>query len=370
MKATLLAIVLWMFTSLSLAQVYRPNLVINGDMQIDQRNAGAAVACAAADTFGPDRFACFENAATGAMNVQQQSLTSSDSPYLNGIQKSVRIIATTGFSAGAAERSHIYTKIEGYDFAAIAKKTATLSFWVRAKKTGAACVAIRNSVSDRSYIIQYTIAAADTWQEVSSPINFSTGTASGTWNYTNGIGVSIGFTGNFGTDYDDGTNGAWVSTDERGTTACQTNNLLSAINDYIEVTGVRLTDGALKVPFFRAGGGTIEAELLLAQRYYSKSYLISTVPGAVSAAGSVSAIAYSTTNALTSARFPVRMKAAPTVTCYNPSGTSAKMRQLPSGTAYDCTASNISDIGFGLISTSGVAAADNFDLQFTAESEL
>jgi hypothetical protein len=194
-------------------------------------------------------------------------VTAGTAPYTLGLQKAAKLLATTGVTLGTAENIQISYKLEGYDFAPIAKKTATMSFWVRAKKTGAACFNIRNQGVNRTFVKQYTIAAADTWQEVSIPINFGTGTASGTWNYATDNGLRIVFAGAFGTDLDDGTDGAWVSSNEQGTAACQTNNLLAATNDYVEITGVRLTEGAQKVPFVRAGGGSYAAELALAQRY-------------------------------------------------------------------------------------------------------
>lgn len=334
MKYFLMVMLLPLFAS---AQILRPNLVINGDMTLDQRGSGtAAVTCDSLTVYGPDRFNCTENAATGDLTISQTSVTAGTAPYTLGLQKAAKLLATTGVTLGTAENIQISYKLEGYDFAPIAKKTATMSFWVRATKTGAACFNIRNQGVNRTFVKQYTIAAADTWQEVSIPINFGTGTASGTWNYATDNGLRIVFAGAFGTDLDDGTDGAWVSSNEQGTAACQTNNLLAATNDYVEITGVRLTEGAQKVPFVRAGGGTYAAELALAQRYFWKTFAQGTAPaqnveiGTTLTAHSIATPAGSY-SAYWSIPFPVVMRATPTITFYNPQATNANCRNFNVG---------------------------------------
>lgn len=257
-----------LFPLLGTAQILRPNLIINGDAVLDQRGSTAApITCGSGATYGPDRFACTENAATGVSTITRGTLTSTDAPYTLGMRYTSKITATTGFTYGATEYNRMVYSIEGNDIAQIAKKTVTLSFWVRSKKTGAACIAAGNSIGDRVFIKQYTIASADTWQEVSIPINLATGSASGTWDYGTGLGLYIRMATGFGTDFDDASDNTWVNTNEYGTTACQTNNLFASNADYMEFTGIRLTEGAQKVPFVRAGGGSYAAELALANRY-------------------------------------------------------------------------------------------------------
>ncbi len=264
MKYFLMVMLLPLFAS---AQILRPNLIINGDMSLDQRGSATSAVTCGSDVYGVDRFSCTDGAATGVATMARTALASTDAPYVLGHKYSTKMLATTGFTFGAAESAFIRYHVEGFDFATVAQKTATLSFWVRAKKTGAACLAALSTNNSRAFVSQYTIASADTWQEVSVPINFKTGTASGTWDYTTGRGVKLYFASSFGTNFGGATSGAWGSSELLGTSACQTNNLLAATNDYVEITGVRLTEGAQKVPFVKAGGGSYAAELALAERY-------------------------------------------------------------------------------------------------------
>jgi hypothetical protein len=57
-------------------------------------------------------------------------------------------------------------------------------------------------------------------------------------------------------------------------------------NDWIEITGMQLEVGSVATPFRRTGG-SIQGELAMCQRYYEKSYDITTASGTSTGAGSV-----------------------------------------------------------------------------------
>lgn len=279
-------------------------------MAIAQRGVGPT-SLTGSNLFAADRFSTLEDCTTGAGTFQVNILTSSDLPYLFGCQFSHKVVATTGFSPINAQRVEwVRYVMEGYDFATVAKKTCNLSFFIKSNKTGIGSIAFKNSAVTRSLVMEYTINSANTWQEVSMIINFKTGTSSGTWLYDNSAGLLMQFRTALGASTNLGTNGVWATANNSGTTASQANNLLSTTNDYIEITGLRLTEGAEKQPY-RKASGTYAGELALCQRY---AFVINSI-GTLHGLGT--AYCGSTTTIVCPIPFPVPPRAYPTVAVSN-----------------------------------------------------
>jgi hypothetical protein len=253
------------------------NRIINGDMRIDQRNAGAAVTVNDADNlrFPVDRFAGIGTPAAGVFTLQQS--TTAPTGFVNSIIATV----TTSATPSGTNAYNILQNIEGLNIADLGWGTAnalpvTLSFWVRSSVTGTFGGAIRNSASNRSYPFSYTISSANTWEYKSVTIP---GDTSGTWLTTNGIGLRPNFSLGAGSDRL-GTAGAWSGSNLSGVTG-QT-NLIATNGATFYITGVQLETGSVATPFERRPFGT---ELQLCQRYYEKSYDQSVAPGSASTSG-------------------------------------------------------------------------------------
>ena len=111
------------------------NRIINGDMRIDQRNAGASANVNGNDIYTVDRFKGW--ASGGGFFSAQQSSTAPA-----GFTNSVVLTVTTADASVAAGDFYAYAQdIEGYnvadlDFGLSTAKTVTLSFWVRSSVTG------------------------------------------------------------------------------------------------------------------------------------------------------------------------------------------------------------------------------------------
>lgn len=107
------------------------------------------------------------------------------------IPNSYRLNLTTAQnSIGSADECIIVQKIEGYRFREFAWQPFDLVFWVKADLVGTYCVSLRNNVPDLSCIGEFTINQADTWEE--KRITFPASPTSGTWNYSDGVGVRVG----------------------------------------------------------------------------------------------------------------------------------------------------------------------------------
>ncbi len=272
------------------------NRIINGAMEIDQRNNGSATT--AHNSFSADRLGlAFAN--NGAFSLQQVTTAPT------GFKNSVRFTVTTADSSlGTDQYLFVRHNVEGtnisdLDWGTANAKTVTLSFWVRSSVTGTYCVNLRNSAADRNYIAEYTINSADTWEYKTVTVP---GDTTGTWLTTNGIGIQIRWTLGIGTDYQGST--GWTASNDFGTS--NQTNLAATLNATWYMTGAQLEVGSYATTFERRPYGL---ELQLCQRYYfninggdSGGYTTIGVGGATS-----------TTNSRNLVQHPVVMRTQPTV---------------------------------------------------------
>jgi hypothetical protein len=230
------------------------NKIINGAMNIAQR--GTNFPNAANATYPADRFVMDQSSAAVVTASQV-----SDTPANNWFQYSARIAVTTAdASLVAGDYFQLTHSIEGFNVRDLIGKTFTLSFWVRSSKTGTHCVAFVNSVPDRSYVAEYTISAANTWEFKTITVTGGLITA-GTWDWSFGTGLRIRWPLASGSTYNT-TAGAW-QTGNFLATANQV-NCLDTIGNIFAITGVQLEVGAVATPFDHRPVG---AELALCQRY-------------------------------------------------------------------------------------------------------
>ncbi len=275
------------------------NAITNGDMRIAQR--GTSFAAIAAGAYSLDRWVWYQAGAVVCTVTQ-----STDTPN-NTFQNSYKVDVTTAdTSIAAGDYAFITQKIEGYNAQYLIGQTFTLSFWVKSPKTGTHCVAFRNSNADRSYVTEYTISSANTWEYKTITIGGGLITA-GTWNWTNGAGILIHFVLSCGTTFQT-TAGSWQSGNYIATSN-QVNVTDSTANDFF-LTGVQLEIGPVATPYERRPIGT---ELALCQRYYESS------AGGVSFASAILFNGRVVTGVNYSARlrFSVAKRATPTVTLTN-----------------------------------------------------
>ena len=322
------------------------NRIINGDMRIDQRNAGASVAITTSDNYITDRFTGIVSAnskLTGQQNAGSVTPPAGFSNYLG-----MTVASSANVTVGATDTYIIGQQVEGYNMADFAWGTAsaipvTLSFWVRSSVTGTFGGSLRNSGATRSYPFTYTISAANTWEQKSVTI---AGETSGTWLATNGIGIRLLFGLGVGSTLS-GTAGSWASANYVSATGAT--KLIETNSATFYITGVQLEAGSVATPFERRDYGR---ELMMCQRYYYK------LKGTTAGQYFASSFNESTTQANGTIFFPVTMRTNPTA-----------LEQ--SGTAGDYS------IGHGTTSTTcnsvpsfGAALDGNARVGFTVSSGL
>ena len=234
------------------------NRIINGNMVIDQRNAGASVT--PNNSYTLDRW-LIENVQTGKLTVQQNA--GSVTPP-TGFTNYLGVTSTSAYSVLTGDTFLLTQRIEGFNVSDLAFGTAsavtvTLSFWVRSSLTGTFGGSLGNVSANRSYAFSFTINAANTWEQKTVTIP---GDTSGTWNTTNGRGLSVTFGLGSGSTYT-GTAGSWQAANLVQPTGSV--SVVGTNGATFYITGVQLEAGTNASAFEQIDYGR---ELLMCQRYY------------------------------------------------------------------------------------------------------
>jgi len=248
------------------------NLIINGDMRIDQRNAGVSINPTNGQ-YSVDRFKAL-TFPTGKFTLQKNA--GSVTPPV-GFLSYLGATSSSAYTVSSTDYFGIIQSVEGYNIANLAwgtsnAKSTTLSFWVRSSLTGTFGVAFGNENNDRGYAATYTISSANTWEYKTITI---AGPTTGTWNTTNGTGIQIVFGLGIGSNTST-TPGSWVNSFVLGATGAT--SVVGTNGATFYLTGVQLEVGEVATPFEHRSYGD---ELARCQRYCERidcvaQYMITT----------------------------------------------------------------------------------------------
>ena len=341
------------------------NLIINGDMAIDQRNVGAS-ATSNGSVYTVDRFEFQMSSVTNVQTYQQVT----DAPA--GFNKSLKITNNSTTQATAA--GVLCTprqKIEGLNTAYLNwgtsdAQTVTVSFWVKASVTGTYPVALTNNNFSRSFVTNYTVSVANTWEYKTVTI---AGDTSGTWTVDTTTGINVLFSLDTGSTYQT-TAGSWQAGNYRGTSSDV--HFLANASATWQITAVQVEANTTATPFEHLQYTT---QLQLCQRYYEKSYSIGVAPTTNTALGAVTLFTSSTTNGYMagSRPFVVSKRTAPTIVIYSVAGTAGTVSEGSTANYKVGAANQVSTAGFSLQNTSGATYTPVSNLlyfHFTASAEL
>lgn len=236
------------------------NRIINGRMEIDQRNAGASFT-PTDGSYGLDRYLMSQTAA-GKYTCQQNA--GGVTPPV-GFKYYMGMTSTSAYSVGSTDFFGIQQRIEGYNtndlnWGDANAKDCSLSFWVRSSLTGTFGGAVRSGNFLLAYIFSYTITAANTWQYVTVSIP---GPTTGTFDSSTGIGLSVLIAISSGSSYQD-TPGSWLSGSSKLAPTGQT-SVVGTNGATFYITGLQFEVGKAATSFDLR---SITQELTLCQRYF------------------------------------------------------------------------------------------------------
>lgn len=209
------------------ASSFLRNRIINGGMEIDQRNAGASVSVASGSTaFGTDRWQLFSSGSTQTM--QRVAGT-------GGFQNALQITGAAGNTA-----TNLFQRIEAANSFDLAGQTVTVSARI---------------IAPFAMTLTYFLFRANTTDNFSGLTQEATGTVA----LNSGVNV-VSFS---------------AALSASATTGVQIDLRFGAFTSgSLTITGVQLEVGTTATPFERRQYGQ---ELALCQRYYQKGS--STLPG-------------------------------------------------------------------------------------------
>lgn len=337
------------------------NDIINGNFDIWQRQT--TFTSVANGDYTADKFG-YEKAGTMVHDIIRES---SIVP-VNSLNYSIKVDCTTADAAIAAgDYCAITHVIEGYNFRKYVEGYGTLGFWVRSAKTGIHCVSFRNSGKDRSYVVEYTVDTADTWEYKTITVLFDILT--GTWDYINGAGIRISWALASGATFNT-TKDTWQTGNFFGTSN-QVNVCDNAANNFY-LAGITFNIG--RIPIL-SNIIDFNYELSRCQLYYEKSYNQGVFPGAVSSIGAIAGRQAALTVNCTSLQnvFISKKRATPTIKWYSDvTGTADTIRDVTG--AADATVTSTTNegeysSGYPVVS---VAIADGREISahYTAIAEI
>lgn len=199
------------------------------------------------------------NGGTQTMSSIQFADAMVDSDNLTYCYKAT--VGTANTSLAAGDYSYLEQPIEGYLVRDLIGNPVAIQFKVKATKVGQYTVAIRNSGTDRSYLMTYTINSSLTWEQkyLTLPVGLIT---AGTWNWTTGVGLLLDFTIASGTQYTNATTNTWITGNYIAASG-QVNGVDTTGNVF-EISGVQLEKGSVSTPL---EWRDIGSEIIFNQRY-------------------------------------------------------------------------------------------------------
>jgi hypothetical protein len=331
------------------------NKIINGAMEIDQRNSGSAVTIS--DQYTLDRWSAYENT-DGSFTVQR----STDAP--TGFSNSL-LASITGADSSLTTNQQMIpcrqwlegTMIEDLAWGTASAKPITVSFWVKSSVTGTYGFTISNDAGDRVYGQTYTISAANTWEYKTATISGPTG---GTWPNTTGRGAIITWSLGAGSDVTIASNGSWITPASASVVYAvvgQT-NVVATNGASWQITGVQLETGSVATPFELRPFGT---ELAMCQRYFQS--FGNGVNGTTGDSCIGTGMFYTASEIIVTAEFKVIMRAVPTYSCttvtdgfrYHRAGSNTRVNTLSYVGSSSTSASIFGSLSVPVSGTAGFA---------------
>ena len=333
----------------------RRNLAYNGAMKISQR--GTQTSQTGSSYTACDRFLTSESGAAITTSTQE-----TDVPSGQGFANSLEIDVTTAdASLAASDNFLIIQRLEGQDLQHLLYGTSGAKevTWVKSPKTGTHILELRHNDATYFNSQAYTIASANTWQNVQLTFAGYTTTA---FDDDNAHSLSMNWWLAAGSNFSGGTlnSNTWHNTAANRAVG-QVNCVDDEANNFY-LTGVQLEVGSVATEFEHQ---TFGEELALCQRYYQS---IDT--------NTNQALAFGTRQTTNTVRFsiptPVTLRASPSITisgtveCQESDGTTTSITSISaiqSSANYVVATGTASGVVAGAITVSANSGATAIDAE-------
>lgn len=329
-------------------QQKNPNILINGDMAIAQRQL--SVALSTSGNFVADRWNTFISGTTAGTTSQNSASGLNGLPSFSRVQRTAGNTGTGFLNIAQTIETPVAKKLQG--------RFLTLSFWARAganfsgTSSGLSITVTTGTGTDETPRSNYT------GQSLPLQIAASGNVISTAWKQ---YSYSVLMPAN--------TNEACVTFAYAGTGT-------AGANDYFDITGVSLNEGGLQ-PYANATN-SFQEELALCQRFYQKTFPLGTPP-VQNSTNVANAYIYEVKvggvfNDRYTIPYIVLMRVIPSITFYNPSAANGKWRNISasvdSGTP--STGAGNGTNGFEIVSgqLSGDGQGTELAIHYTADAEI
>ena len=246
-------------TSVNGGQLGGRNLLINGDMRINQRFGSASMNATNGNLYSLDRWVTANDNATSRFTVQQVE----DAPV--GFYYSLKATSTSAHTPLSGEVFGFSQKIEGYntnwlEFGTSNAKSITISFFVKSSLTGTFGGSVLNNGMTRGFPFTYTISSANTWEKKTVTV---IGCPDGTWDPTDTTGIRVHWSMGAHANRSD-TAGQWSSTTYSFHPTGAT-DVVATNGATLQITGCQVEVGDTATTYEHRNYGD---ELRLCQRYF------------------------------------------------------------------------------------------------------
>ena len=284
------------------SQIGRKNIIINGAMQISQRATSASGKGDADGYFTLDRFRMTH----GATSAGRYTMTQSAVTDLSGFSNALKIDCTTAdTSIAAGEALIVQHRVEGFNLQSLkatstSTRAFTVSFYAKSNASRAINTEIRfGNGTNKQATKTHTIGTS--WARYTMTVPAASSTQI---DNDNSHEMDLNFWIHAGSTYQGGTVNSSLHANDATTRAAGIGSIFASTDNTLEITGVQIEVGSQATPFEHRSFGE---ELALCQRYYYEL-----VNGA--AQSFAMGTYYSSTLITSDVRFPVTMRATPTVT--------------------------------------------------------
>jgi len=335
------------------------NKVVGGDFATNPFQEGETFVSPGSGVYVADQWQ-YGTSGAGAVTISRVAGESDG-------RKALRIEVTTADASLAASDLYIIQqRIVGFSIIPLLDGAA-ISFRVRSNITGLLAVSLKNAGADRSFVSMIDILVANQWQDAIIIVPDFDNT--GTWDYEDGLGLTLGILMATGSDRETSVLDSW----ETGNFVSHSTsvNRMAANTNFIEFDQSQLEVGNIATDFENLDrDDVVEA----CQYFFAKTFDIDVVPaegvnnynGAIT---SVSHLTFSGTSFIADWKYPVTMRTNPSIITFGPGTvTNEFWRNIGNTTSYTRA---IGSIGDSMVRLQGSHAADGtVAIHVTANARL